>query len=220
MNRAIIFANGELNVSSALRSEIRSDDLVIAADGGSLHCRTLGITPHIVIGDFDSVPPEELTALQAGGSQLIRYPARKDKTDLELAFDYARQQGCQQIILIGALGARWDMSIANILLTAHPAYKEIEVRLVDNYQELLLLQSAGKLTLHGQPGDTLSLIPLNSRAEGITTQGLEYALADEDLEFASSRGVSNVFTEETATITLRQGLLICVVIRNGGKSEN
>jgi thiamine pyrophosphokinase len=216
MKRAVIFANGELNLSSAIRGEIRSDDLVIAADGGALHCRKLGIKPMVVIGDFDSVPPEDLAALQAEGALLMRYPVRKDETDLELAFEYARKQSCQEIILFGALGARWDMSIANILLTAHPNFREIQVRLIDDHQELQLLQSGGNLILYGKPGDTLSLIPLNSRAQGITTQGLEYALSDEDLDFASSRGVSNVFTAENASISLRQGLLICVVIRNGG----
>lgn len=216
MDQAVIFANGELNVSPALLREIRLSDLVIAADGGALHCRKLGIQPHVVIGDFDSVTPEDLEALEASGAQLIRYPARKDETDLELAFEYARKQGRKKIMLIAALGARWDMSIANILLTTHPNYQDMRVRLVDNHQELLLLQSGGSLTLHGQPGDTLSLIPLSSIAQGITTQGLEYALAGDYLELGSSRGVSNMFTSENVTISLQSGLLICVVIRNGG----
>jgi len=216
MVRAIIFANGELNLSPALRSEIRADDLIIAVDGGSLHCRKLGIKPQVVIGDFDSLNSEDLAALQADGTHLIRHPSHKDETDLELAFEHARKKGCQQIMLIAALGARWDMSIANILLAAHPSYKGIQVRMVDNHQELLLLRSGESLTVHGQPGDTLSLIPLKNRAQGITTQGLEYTLADEDLEFGSPRGVSNVFSSERATISLRQGLLICVVIYNGG----
>lgn len=218
MQRAVIFANGELNLTPALRGEIRADDLIIAADGGALHCRKLGISPSVVIGDFDSLEPADLAALQANGSQLIRYPSHKDETDLELAFEYARKHGCQEILLIAALGARWDMSIANLLLAAHPAYEGIQVRLVDHHQELLLIHSGESLNLHGHPGDTLSLIPLNNRAQGITTQGLEYTLSDEDLEFGSPRGVSNVFTAENATISLQHGLLICVVIRNGGKT--
>jgi thiamine pyrophosphokinase len=216
MKQAIIFANGELNYSPTLINEIQPDDLIIAADGGAIHCRRLGIRPHVVIGDFDSLRPEDLVTLEAEDAQLIRYPSHKDETDLELAFRHAAQQGCRQITVIGALGARWDMSVANILLAAYLPFEGMQVRLLDGHQELTLLHAGETLTMHGEPGDTLSLIPLTARAEGISTHGLEYALKDEDLQFGSPRGVSNVFTAKQANITLRRGMLMCVVIRNGG----
>lgn len=218
MKRAVIFANGELKVSSKLVSEIQEADLIIAADGGALHCKSLGIHPKVVIGDFDSLTEDELRFFEAGGAQLIRFPSHKDETDLELAFQYAQQQGCLEILLIGALGARWDMSIANILLAANASFRDLKVRSVDLHQEMQLIRSNESLTLTGMKGDTLSLIPLSAKAQGITTQGLEYSLTDQDLEFGSPRGVSNVFTCEQVTITLGDGLLICVVIRNGGIS--
>ena len=58
MERAVIFANGELKFSPEQCHEIRKDDFIIAADGGALHCRKLGIKPNVVIGDFDSLNPE------------------------------------------------------------------------------------------------------------------------------------------------------------------
>ena len=149
MKRAVIFANGELNLSPELRNEIQSDDLIIAADGGALHCRKLGIKPQVVIGDFDSLQDEDLNTLQAEGAQLLRFPTHKDETDLELAFQYARQHSCQEVLLIAALGERWDMSLANIFLTAHPAYQGMHVRLVDNHQELMLLHS-GESSIAGR----------------------------------------------------------------------
>ena len=218
MKSAAIFANGVLNLSPAQCREIRACDLIIAADGGALHCRKLGILPQVVIGDFDSLISEELTNLEADGAQLIRYPSHKDETDLELAFEFARLQGCEQILLVGALGARWDMSIANILLAAHPTYADIQVRLADDRQELLLLRSGKSYILHGKPGDTLSLIPIQGNVEGISTQGLEYPLINENLEFGSPRGVSNDFVTESAIVSLRKGLLICAMIHNGGNT--
>lgn len=215
MKRAIIFANGKIKITNSHNIEIHPDDLIIAADGGALHCRALGLKPHVVIGDFDSINEEDLRAFEADGALLIRHPTHKDETDLELAFQYAQGQGCQEILLVAALGERWDMSLSNILLAAHSPYQNLQVRLVENDQELQLLHSGESLSLEGQPGDTLSLIPLSSEAQGITTQGLEYPLENEDLMFGSARGISNVFTSSTATISLREGLLICVVIRNG-----
>ena len=216
MTRAIIFANGEMKYTPSMINEIQPDDLIIAADGGAIHCQSLGIRPKVVIGDFDSLTPEDLSSQAIEGAQLIRYPSRKDETDLELALRYAAQQGCRQITVIGALGARWDMSIANILLAAYLPFEGMRVRMLDGHQELTVLHGGETMYFDGKPGSTLSLIPLSPRAEGITTVGLEYALRNEDLQFGSPRGVSNVFTAEQVSITLRSGLLICVVIRNGG----
>jgi thiamine pyrophosphokinase len=121
-------------------------------------------------------------------------------------------------VLLAALGDRWDMSLVNILLAAHPAFAGIQVRMIDNHQELLLLRGGESLELSGKPGDTLSLIPVRGRAEGITTRGLEYALDNGNLEFGSPCGVSNEFCTNRASVSLRKGLLVCVVIRNGGQT--
>ena len=86
--RVIIFANGGFTEPP----ELYPDDLIIAADGGARHCRSLGLTPHLVVGDFDSLDATELAELQAAGSQVVRYARNKDFTDLELALQHARQR--------------------------------------------------------------------------------------------------------------------------------
>ena len=64
-----------------------------------------------------------------------------------------------------------------------------------------------ELTLRGAVGDTLSLLPATPEASGVSLEGLEYPLADATLTFGTSWGMSNVFTETTATVTLRSGRL-------------
>jgi thiamine pyrophosphokinase len=49
--------------------------------------------------------------------------------------------------------------------------------------------------------------------QGVTTQGLEYPLQDETLYLGATRGLSNVFLGETALVKLKEGILLCVVIR-------
>jgi thiamine pyrophosphokinase len=68
--------------------------------------------------------------------------------------------------------------------------------------------------LDGKPGDTVSLIPLGGDTEGITTQWLEYPLEDETLYFGSTRGISNVLLDENATVFIKKGLLLCIIIHN------
>jgi thiamine pyrophosphokinase len=204
--RAVIFANGSLNPPVKLSP----GDFIIAADGGARHCLARGLVPSVVIGDLDSLTPADLESLKALGAKILQFPVRKDFTDLELALQHAQTSGADEILILGALGARWDQTLANVALPA--AFPELNIRLADGYQEFFYLRTGETLTISGRPGDTLSLIPLGGEAQGITTDRLEYPLHGENLPLGSTRGVSNVLLAEQAQIALREGCLLCVVI--------
>jgi thiamine pyrophosphokinase len=210
--KAIVFANGILSDPQKSLSYIRPDDILIAADGGATHCHALGLTPDVVIGDFDSLEPGQLESLKASGAEIIRHPARKDFTDLELALEHAKNIGATQILVMAALGNRWDQTLANLLLPAAQSFSSVDIRLVDGPQEILLVKTGQKVVIHGRAGDIFSLIPLYGDARGITTQGLEYPLENGTLLFGSTRGISNVLVGDTAEIVLQEGLLIGVLI--------
>ena len=212
--RIVIFANGILNDPHQSMALIRSDDFIVAADGGAIHCLQLGIQPNIVIGDFDSLDRENLSRLEASGVELIRHPARKDYTDLELALEHALHIGASQILILGALGNRWDQTLANLLLPASAEYSTMDIRLVDGQQEIFLVKGGHRTVIQGKPGDILSLIPLYGDANGITTQGLEYALDEGTLKFGSTRGISNVLLGNMAEISCKEGLLVGVLIHS------
>ncbi|MEK7327320.1 MAG: hypothetical protein AAB217_18910, partial [Chloroflexota bacterium] len=128
---------------------------------------------------------------------------------------------------------RWDLTLANVLLLIRSdrwrvsrqqatdpkgvlrkaATTNVRVRLLDGAQEIGLLCGPGQLTLTGNAGDTVSLIPIGGDARGITTSGLEYPLHGETLIFGSTRGISNVMMAGQAAIALAEGLLVCTVIR-------
>ncbi len=206
--RTIIFANGALAHPHAARALIGPGDRLIAADGGAAHCLALGLTPHLVIGDFDSIAPADLDALQRAGAQLVRHPARKDQTDLELALETAVREGATDVTILGGLGGRWDQTLANLLLPALPWLAQARVEIADGQQIIRYLRGPGQMALNGHPGDTLSLIALGAGAQGITTTGLEYPLTGGSLQPGSTLGISNTFTGPQATITLDSGLLI------------
>ena len=105
------------------------------------------------------------------------------------------------------------MTLANLLLPTQPVFNNINFRLLDGTQELTLLRGGDSLSLEGQPGDRVSLIPLSGNAYGITTIGLEYPLNNENLLLGSPRGISNVLRNESAQIVLKDGNLMCVVNR-------
>jgi thiamine pyrophosphokinase len=207
--RVIIFANGELANPQEARRLLQPDTLVIAADGGTRHALATGVTPDIVVGDLDSLSPDDQARLKAIGTQLIRFSPHKDETDLELALLHAARRGAKEIVILGALGGRLDQTIANVLLLALPALKGADVRIVEGAQEAFLIQN--EATIKGQPGDTVSLIPLGGDAEGVTAEGLEWQLDEDTLRFGPARGVSNTLTGKQARVRVRRGSLLCVV---------
>lgn len=209
--KALIFANGSLDFGPMVAEAIviAQDAVIIAADGGVRHALALDLMPQVVIGDMDSVTPAELATCAAAGGTIIRHAAAKNETDLELALLYAVEQGADWLRIVGALGDRLDQSLANILLLMLPELRHCDVRLVAGRQTAWLL-SAGEHQLTGQPGDTLSLIPLGGDVSDVTTTGLVYPLRDEALYFGPARGISNVFAEATATVQSANGLLLAV----------
>jgi thiamine pyrophosphokinase len=213
--RSIIFANGDFNPSGDNLKIIHPDnDLIIAADGGAVHCLALGIHPDVAIGDFDSLAPDHLNRLKASGTDIIRHPVRKDHTDLELALNLAVDRGADEILIFGALGHRWDMTTANIFMLASPILAHCRVRIIHGFQEIMLLCEMTSHRICGRAGDTLSLVPLSGDVRGITAGGLEYPLHNDRLKFAATRGISNVLVADTATIYFKQGQLLCILTRH------
>lgn len=214
--RAIIFANGQITSCDQYLKIIQPDDQVIAADGGAVNCLQCGISPHVVIGDFDSIPASVLISLHNTPAQMIHHPAYKDETDLELAVQFAIKNNCEEIIIFSALGGRWDMSLANLLLLSTP-YQQANsqyrytIKIIDGELESFFLPPRQKTLIIGQRGDIVSLIPLYQDVGDVTTGDLVYPLKNETLFFGSTRGISNVMAAETATVEYRDGLLLCML---------
>lgn len=207
----LIFANGDLNDGPAVRAALdhAPDARIIAADGGARLALACARPPDLVIGDFDSLSDDEVRDLADRGAQIVRFPAAKDETDLELALLRAVQDGAVWLRVIGAVGDRLDQTLANLYLLTLDELAGRDVRLVAGRQTLWLLRPGTHL-IRGTPGDTLSLLPLVGSAENIRTTGLQYSLRGETLRLGPARGVSNVLEADTATVTFSTGLLIAV----------
>jgi thiamine pyrophosphokinase len=206
---AVIFAGGTLRPGKAVSTAIASAALFLAADSGASTALQHGITPAIVVGDFDSLGTLPLQQLQERGSKIIQAAIEKDETDTELAIDTAIERGATRITLLGALGGpRFDHTMANVMLLA--GYEKVPIQIVDGPMVCWLLRGPGSSSIEGFSGDLLSLIPLTSEATGVRTNGLYYPLHGETLHFGKPRGVSNVLTREQAEVSLEQGLLLII----------
>jgi thiamine pyrophosphokinase len=182
--------------------------VVIAADSGIDHALALGLHVNQAIGDFDSVTAEALATVTARGATVDRHPVAKDATDLALALDAALALEPSRIVVLGGHGGRLDHLLANALLLADPAYAAASIVAQMGAARVTVVR--GRVELTGPVGDLVSLLPPHGVAIGVTTIGLLYPLAGEDLPAGSTRGVSNELVAPTATVEVREGVLLAV----------
>ncbi|MDH3189589.1 MAG: thiamine diphosphokinase [Acidimicrobiia bacterium] len=205
MSTVLVFAGGD-PVSPSLIDELPTPDYVIAADSGFVNARALGYKPDVVVGDFDSLPDQYDTV----DAQRVRHPAAKDHTDLELAFELALHQSPHRIVLVGAEGGRLDHELAAVAVVCSRRWDSVpEVDWVRRQAICSVVRQYRRL--QGDLGGMVSLLAVGGDAEGVTTEGLQWALADETLPFGSSRGVSNRIVRPEFTIRVRRGTILAIV---------
>jgi thiamine pyrophosphokinase len=185
---------------------------VVAADGGLDRALALGVDVDVVIGDLDSVSAAALAAAEEAGTRIVRHPAAKDATDLELALDEAVALGARRVLVVGSNAGRLDHLVASLLLLASDRYAELELDALVG--DTLVHVIRGERALLGERGEVVTLIAVSGPAHGVTTSGLEYPLAGETLLPGSTRGVSNVFLGNDARVALESGVVLAV--RPGG----
>ena len=181
---------------------------VVAADGGLDRAQALGLAVDVVVGDLDSVTPGGLAAAEAQGAKIVRHPQAKDATDLELALDEAVSLDARRVLLVASAEGRLDHLLASLLLLGSTRYAPLELDALVG--EALLHVVRSERTMHGASGELVSLLPLGGPASGVVTEGLEYPLHGETLEPGSTRGISNVFLAETASVGLADGTLVVI----------
>lgn len=203
MTRVLIFANGELPNLEAARRLVHAEDIIICADGGARHVIELGLTPHVIMGDMDSLPhgfePSDKT-------QIIKFPADKNETDLELAMDHALSLKPAELIILAAFGGRLDQTLGNIALIANPKLRDCDVRLHDGVEEAFFCWDQVKVK--GRSADIVSLIPWGGEVSGIVTENLRWPLHDEILYPQKTRGISNEMLGTEASVKIKTGLLL------------
>ena len=199
-------------------------DLVLAADGGYRALYSLGYTPDLLLGDFDSLGDLPLPA----DLPVVRFPVRKDDTDTGLALRHGLEQGFRDFALYGCAGGRVDHLLANFQSMARVSRLGATVRLAAPDYDAWALTGPGPsgpapatpdalapapaavLALPPRPGGTLvSVFCQGDRAEGVTLAGLAYPLSDAALTGDFPLGVSNRRLDgQRATVAVRRGTLL------------
>ncbi|RCW50944.1 thiamine diphosphokinase [Paenibacillus prosopidis] len=209
--RIVICTGGQLGAWAL--EHIKAGDLLIGADSGARFLISQGLRPDIAIGDFDSVSAEELAIIRSSSGQTIACdPVDKDYTDTEMAVRLSLDMQPSELVLLGALGTRFDHSLANVHLLALAAKQNVRATIIDEHNKITLATEQIMIQKQGYPN--VSLLPLTMQVKGITLTGFQYPLTDAALTIGQSLGISNVLTAPTGTIQLSEGLLLIIQSRD------
>ena len=174
--KAVIALNGELNGSKEEYKKIigEKDILFVAADGGALLLESIGFLPDVIIGDFDSLTEGQYQHYEKMGAKIIKYPIEKDETDGELALQYCRGRGLNNIIIIGFAGGRLDQQLANIFLLEYAFRNGMTAFVKEPGLEMGIIKK--EKVFFQKIGTGFSLIPLDEKVSGVTITGCKYLL--------------------------------------------
>ena len=205
METCIIFCAAAFD---GLAAPLKQGDYLMAADGGVAHLKTLGLKPHGIIGDFDSLGyvPE--------GAEV--FPVEKDDTDAMLAVRKGLELGFRDFIIYGGLdGPRLDHTVANFQTLQFLADNGATGYLVGRDYIITVIKN-GAIEFTEKAEGIFSLFCLGPDARGVTIEGLHYPLTEGTLTPGFPLGVSNHFTGQKARITVRDGSLLAMWDRKNG----
>lgn len=208
MGKCLIFCAAGFD---GLAEEIKSNDYILAADGGLLHTEKLGLTPNGILGDFDSLgyTPE--------GSQV--FPVEKDDTDAMLAIKKGLELGYQEFLLYGSLdGPRLDHTVANFQALQYLADRGATGYLVGKDYIVTCVKNSSIRFAPNAKG-IVSVFCMGADAKGVTLRGLQYPLENGVLTAGFPLGVSNHFIGKSAEISVKNGSLLVLYDRQNGLPE-
>lgn len=201
MRCVIISGSPDTNVEE-IKSLCTSDDFIVCADSGYSFAKKAGLTPNLIIGDFDSLK-EELPQ----NTEVVKLNTHKDDTDTEHCVMECIRRGYKDFLLLGSIGGRTDHTFANIATLAFLSEYNYNGIARNNGEEIRILKE-GSYEMNNKKGLIFSVFPYGCESVNVTYKGAEYMLNNKTLTYNVSRGISNVFVDDNAEITVNRGRAI------------
>ncbi len=202
--RCVIVGAAKIENYERIKSFFTKDDFFIFCDAGLFHSEKLGVTPDLIIGDFDSSEKPQTDI------ETITLPREKDDTDSFFAVKEGLRRGFKDFLLSGVIGQRFDHSFVNISALIY-LYKEgAKAKIVDDYSTMRLAGS--EQTLIGKC-NYFSLLPVAGKVSGVDICGAKYSLHNAQIlpEYIYSSS-NEVLPGQQAAVCVKDGLLLVVEV--------
>ena len=217
---------GSVKTDAFSEKEKAPDALYIAADGGYMQMLERGITPDVLLGDFDSLSEtgqegSNLSSRLLNGTdkpgvlsdvEIIRFPVEKDDTDTIIAVKEAIKRGYAEITLYGCLGGeRFDHSIATLQTLTYAAEHGIKITAVGDGSGKPFYVTAlhnSEITFSAEREGIFSVMCAGKECTGVTVENAKYCVENVTVSPAFPIGVSNAFIKgKSARVSVKNGTL-------------
>lgn len=179
-------------------------DLIIAADAGYLHLKNMGIVPHILMGDFDTLSE------MVENCEIIEFSPIKDYTDTALCIQEGKKRGYTDFVIYGAVGGkRIEHTLANIQNALSLSKNGFNITLTDGNHILTFITNS-RISLSSAHKGFISVFAMTDECQGVCIKNLKYELKEAILTSSNPLGVSNEFIGKGAEICVKDGTLMIV----------
>ena len=207
MSKVLIVANGEWPKQFDVAQHAEAYRVVVALDGAANRLIGSNMIPDVLLGDLDSVSASVLEQCKASEVTIVHTPDQ-ESSDISKGLEWV--QGTypdSDVDIIGVEIGRYDHHLA-----AYSALFECNsdaTILLDGWQARRVTQTP--TIIETEPNSIISLIPFGDVA-GATIKGCQYPLDEESLT-TGTRGISNIATGLSITVSVDSGDLLLLIMR-------
>ena len=187
-------------------------DIWIGVDKGALYLIDKGISPHHIVGDFDSVTAEEFARISEVIEHIEQFQAEKDETDTDLALQKALTYEPTEVLLTGVTGGRLDHYEATLRSVSYmqQQYPHIVFKIINSQNSIQFLLPGTHL-IEQSDYSYVSFFSYGKTLHNVTLRGVKYETLNEVIEQGTSRFTSNEIIDE-GSISFTGG--ICLMIKS------
>ena len=200
--KAFIYVGGSIFPQN-ITEKPEKDDLCIAADSGYTNARMLGVSPKILVGDFDSLSNEEKNSIPED-IKIITVPAEKDFTDTQLAVKTALECGATNITVIGGLDGRLDHTLSNLAILENLYENNMRAIITNGENRIRYIRSSSDLIARSN-FKYISVIARDEKVKGVSIEGCKYPLKNATLSNKFQYAISNEILKNCALVSVKKG---------------
>ena len=208
MNRAVIVCGAKIKDYEFVSSFFKEGDFFIYCDSGLIHedrfLSKSDTKAGLIIGDFDSHQRPERDV------EIIELPTVKDDTDSVYAIKEAISRGYKDILIVGAIGDRFDHSLVNAYALMLINDLGASGKIVDDYSEMTLVDNRIPAQIDSK-WRYFSLIAISGTVSGVTIKNAKYNLDNATINPKYQYAISNeVAGKIPAMVSVEEGALLLI----------
>lgn len=201
---AVIVGNGSFPETARVRRFIAESPLVISCDGATNALVKAGFLPNWIVGDGDSISPENKERFQLIFKQEKEQESNDQTKAVKFCLGLLAEQGLPRrprLLILAATGKREDHTLGNISLIAS-YFEQADVITMSDYGYFEAFRDTAQWD-HLRIGQQLSIFNLD--AKGLQGQGLKYPVYDFKELW---QGTLNEVTASTVTLSAQGRFLV------------